>query len=112
MTIDDYGTINKLSISHVITDDIGVGYNLGYNNFGVGDGDATYSLAIGVGITDKVGVYFEPYGEFIEFDEHISNFDAGFTFLLRDNFQLDYSFGVGLNNDMNYMSVGFSWNAR
>ena len=106
----DYGTINKLLISHSITETIGIGYNLGYNYYGIGDGDANYSLAIGIVITDKVSLYAEPYGEFVEFEEHISNFDAGVTYLLKDNFQLDYSFGLGLNNDMNYMSIGFSWN--
>ena len=30
------------------------------------------------------------------------------TFLLRDNIQLDYSYGWGLDGDMNYHSVGIS----
>ena len=46
----------------------------------------------------------------IEFDEHASNFDAGFTYLIKDNFQLDFSFGTGINHAMNYLSIGCSLN--
>ncbi len=105
-----YGTINKLCISHQLNDNIGIGYNIGYNYFGEGNGDLTYSVALGVGVTDKVGLYIEPYGDIAEFEKHIANFDAGFTYLVRDNVQLDFSFGTGISERMNYISVGCSWN--
>lgn len=105
-----FGTINKLAISHKLNDNIGIGYNLGYNYFGDGKGDLTYSLALGISITNKVAIYVEPYGDITELKKHLSNFDAGFTYLLRDNFQLDFSFGTGINYTMNYISAGFSWN--
>ena len=110
ITISDIGTINKLSISHSINESIGVGYNVGYNYFGFGDGDLTYSFSIGLGITDKLGAYVEPYGDIVDFKEHVSNFDAGITYLIRDNFQLDFSFGTGINHSMNYLSFGCSLN--
>jgi len=106
---DKFGTINKISISHEVIENIAIGYNLGYNNFGQGKGDLTYSLALGFGINDKVGVYIEPYGEIVEFDDYVSNFDAGLTYLANENIQFDFSFGTGLNNKMNYISIGFSW---
>ncbi len=106
----NFGTINKISIAHDITDKVAVGYNLGYNYFGTGDGDFTYSLALGISVTDKVGIYLEPYGNLVDFNNHFSNFDAGMTYLLRDNLQLDFSFGTGINHTMNYLSTGFSWN--
>lgn len=106
---DKYGTVNKISISHVINENVGIGYNLGYNYFGQGKGDFTYSLALGIGVNDKVGIFIEPYGEIVEFDEYISNFDAGVTYLAYENMQFDFSFGTGLNHKMNYISVGFSW---
>ena len=110
ITLDEIGTINKLSISHSLSESVGIGYNVGYNYFGDGKGDLTYSLAIGFGITDKLAVYLEPYGDLVEFDEHISNFDAGFTYLIKGNFQLDFSFGSGINHTMNYISMGCSLN--
>ena len=103
------GTVNKLCISHALGTNIGVGYNLGYNYFGVGQGDLTYSIAIGYSVSERVGVYIEPYGELANLQKYISNFDAGFTYLLHDQLQADFSFGLGLNNKMNYASLGISW---
>ncbi len=45
----------------------------------------------------------------IEFEDTILNFDAGFTYLPNPNVQLDFSFGTGINDTMNYLSVGCSW---
>ena len=110
VSIGNYGTINKLSISHKLTENIGVGYNVGYNYFGIDNGFFTYSLAFGIGLTEKAGVYLETYGNVGILDEFLANFDAGFTYLLKPNFQLDFSFGTGINYTMNYISAGFSWN--
>ena len=103
----DWGTINKLSIAHDISDNFSVGYNVGYDY--LGDDFITYSLALGFSLTDKLGAYLEPFGAFNDGD-HSSNYDMGVTYLLKPNVQLDFSFGFGLNNSMNYSSFGISWN--
>jgi hypothetical protein len=110
LTIDKIGAINKLSISHSISKSVGIGYNVGYNYLGIGSGDLTYSFSIGIGITEKLGAYMEPYGDLVDFEEHTSNFDAGFTYLIQDNFQFDFSFGTGINHSMNYLALGCSLN--
>lgn len=107
-----YGTINKLSISHHLSKNVDLGYNLGYNYFGTGSGDLTYTLSFAIGISDKVGIYLEPYGELTELKTYVSNFDAGFTYLVKNNLQLDFSFCTGINHRMNYISTGFSWNIK
>lgn len=104
------GFINKLSISHAISNTLGIGYNVGYDYFGTGKGNFTYSLAFGIGVSDRVGFFVEPYGTIIEFDTHEANFDAGFTYLIKDSFQLDASFGTGINYKMNFVSAGMSIN--
>jgi Putative MetA-pathway of phenol degradation len=106
----NFGTINKLSISHELNKNIGLGYNVGYDYFGIGKGILTYSLALGISLSDKVGLYLEPYGSLAELVNHLANFDAGFTYLLSDNLQLDLSFGTGINHSMKYLAAGFSWN--
>ena len=70
----------------------------------------TYSAALGFSISESFGGYLETYGAFFEGRFFESNFDIGFTYLLNQNFQLDVSYGTGLNNDMKYVSTGFSWN--
>lgn len=112
ITNDHAGTINKLAISHGLTDFLDLGYNIGYNYFGHEKGYATYSLALGLGLTKQTGAYIETYGEVAEFTDWISNFDSGITYLVTENVQLDFSFGIGLNQKMNYFSVGFSWNIQ
>jgi len=109
-SIGEYGTINKISIAHELGNNIGLGYNVGYDYFGFGDGNLTNSIALGFGLTDKLGVYFEQFGALVEMKDYENNFDGGVTYLLRDNLQLDYSFGVGLTTKSNYVSLGFSWN--
>ena len=110
LTLDELGTINKLSVAHNIGDTFGLGYNIGYDYYGFGSGNLTYSLALGLSISEKVGFYIEPYGALVEFDNHESNFDAGFTYLVKDNLQLDISAGTGLNHKMKFVSIGCSVN--
>lgn len=109
LTSRKFGSSSKLSISHQVNENVGIGYNLGYNYFGDGSGDFTYTLAVGIGINSKVGIYIEPYGEIANMDKFIANFDAGLTYLANDQLQFDFSFGTGINNTMNYMSIGCSW---
>ena len=104
------GFINKLCVSHRSNTNISIAYNLGYNYFGSGKGDLTYSFVLGSRINDKASVYLEPYGEFIEFEDNVININSGITYLLKDNFQLDFSFGTGINHIFNYTAIGFSWN--
>jgi hypothetical protein len=110
LTNTNYGTINKLAISHSLNKFLDLGYNLGYNYYGTGNGDLTYSLVLGIGLSDKIGMYVETFGEYSDFAELTSNFDSGLTYLVKDNLQLDFSLGLGLTQKMNYFSLGFSWN--
>ena len=102
-------SINKLAFSHPVTDDISFGYNIGYDYFGEGNGNIFYSFAAGISITEKMGAFLEAYGDVVEMEKNYSNFDAGITYLVEDNFQLDFSFGTGINHDMNFISCGLSW---
>lgn len=107
---DLFGTINKLSISHQLSDTMGLGYNAGYDFFGEGKGNLTCSISLGISITDQFGFYIEPYGNLLEFKTYESSFDAGITYLVNNQAQLDFSFGTGINHNMNYLSVGYSLN--
>mgnify|MGYP000907384310 CR=1 FL=1 len=110
LTIDKLGAINKLSIAHELNDVLGLGYNIGYDYYGEGNGDLTYSAALGISITDTFGFYIEPFGNLVELKTLEANFDAGITYLLKDNVQFDFSFGTGINHTMNYLSIGYSVN--
>ncbi|HKM93858.1 MAG TPA: transporter [Prolixibacteraceae bacterium] len=110
LTIGQLGVVNIVAFSHQLNAFMELGYNLGYNYFGAGNGDFTYSSALGISITDKIGTYIEIYGELLEINNFVANFDSGITYLIKPNFQLDLSFGLGLNQKTNYVALGFSWN--
>ncbi|MDX2431222.1 MAG: transporter [Bacteroides sp.] len=110
LSIDGYGTINKLSLSHELNSFLGLGYNVGYDYFGNSWGAFTYSIALGAGFNEKLGAYLEFYGRSSDLTGFLVNFDSGITYLLQENLQLDFSFALGLNHRMNYFAVGVSWN--
>jgi Putative MetA-pathway of phenol degradation len=107
-----YATLNKLCLSHNLSETLSIGYNLGYNYEGLGKGDGSYTLALNYGISEKVGTYIETYGFAYDFETFESNFDAGFTYLIQDNLQFDFSYGTGLTDRMNYLSFGLSWKSK
>lgn len=109
LSSNKYGSLNKFCISHDVTENTSLGYNVGYNYYGLGNGDLSYSLSYGIGISDRTSMYIETFGVVEEMDEFISNIDAGLTYLLKPNFQLDFSWGTGIQRRMNYVSVGVSW---
>ena len=109
LSINSFGISNRMIFSHTLSEKTGLGYNLGYDYFGSGRGNLTYTLAIGTSLTEKLGFFMEPFGEINDLNNLILNFDSGFTYLVKDNLQLDCSYGTGINNKMNFFSFGISW---
>lgn len=103
------GTVSKLCLSHQLNEMLALGYNVGYNYFGSGRGDLTYSLSLGIRVNEHAGLYVEPYGEWANMEDGVLNCDAGFTYLATNNLQFDFSFGTGISRMMNYLSFGCSW---
>lgn len=106
---DHIGSVSKIAIAHQLSNNLSLSYNLGYAYIDQNEDFVTYSLSFGIGINDKLGLYIEPYGSLID-EDHIENsFDTGFTYLVKPNFQLDFSFGSGIDYSMNYLALGASW---
>lgn len=89
----------RLAFSHTLNERFSLGYNLAFVYDG---GNALpgfyYSVAFGAGITGRLGAFIESYGVIHAEGgaEHL--LDAGFTYLLIDNVQLDLSGGFGIND--------------
>lgn len=113
-----YGIFSRVNFSYDLSENKNLSANIGYNNYDLKfddgelkrtvDGNLIYTLVYGVGISNRVGMYVEAFGDYINLTNWDNNMDAGMTFLLKENIQLDYSYGWGLNRDMNYHSVGVS----
>lgn len=100
------------ALSHTLSDRFSLGYNIGIE----WDGDnATpsypYSLALGISLIDKLGMYIEGFGAFMENNNTELLTDGGFTYLILPNFQADISGGIGLTDNAidNYLSIGLTY---
>lgn len=109
---DRLGFLNRISLAHNIGQNTSLGYNFGYNHYHQGKGNFIYTIAIGQTLTKKLSIYVEPYGSVYSTTAPLSNFDYGLAYLINSNLQLDLSFGLGLNNTMNYQSLGISWRQK
>jgi hypothetical protein len=110
ISLGEWGTINKLAVSHELTNSLNIGYNIGYDWFSKSGGEFIYSAALGLALSDRLGAYAEIYGSVINTNVLQINANAGMTYLLKENIQLDVSAGSGLNNKMFYISAGISYN--
>ncbi len=102
----------RLAFSHILSDRFSLGYNFGAEwNGETVIPEYFYSLALGIGVTDALGVFLESYGTIPEKGDDAHLLDAGFTYLLLPNFQLDLSGGIGLNDAApeNYISFGLTY---
>lgn len=106
------GTDFRFSLSHTLNEQSSLGYNLGM----AWDGEITtaiylYTIAYGYSFTDKIGAYLELYGDSYEDSNFEHLWNAGFTYLLNDNVQLDVSGGTGITKDIQdlFLSAGISF---
>jgi len=101
-----YGFLNRLLVSYEINETDQLGYNIGYNKFKNYNGEFIYTIAYSKGF-NSFGVFLELFGN-ESTDISLINFDSGITYQLDNNNQFDLSFARGLNNDLFYVSIGYS----
>jgi hypothetical protein len=106
-----WGLVSKLALAHELSPTLSLGYNLGYNYM---DDMAfpNWSAAFAFGLTDELGLFIEPYGGWYDWKEIETSLDFGFTYLLNEDVQADLSYGVGLNHETHFFSMGISWRFR
>jgi hypothetical protein len=104
--------IGKLLCSHSITKKLSFNYNIGFGYSGENaDGFFIYSGYLGYFITPKLWAFAEVYGNFDNGDAPNNRADAGFSYRLRHNLQVDISGGFAMDKDIerNFASAGISW---
>ncbi|NND93625.1 MAG: hypothetical protein HKN45_02105 [Flavobacteriales bacterium] len=72
------------------------------------DAQYAYTANLSRTLSDKVGVFAEIYGSLSDFEV---NYDAGFSYLVNDDLQLDLSAGIQDGNltDDWFIDLGVSW---
>jgi hypothetical protein len=100
------------AFSHTLSEKWGLGYNLGYEFEGRFEMDRfIYALVFGYAPAEKWGLFIETYGNKTSDVPFDVRGDAGITWLVFPNFQLDFSGGLGITkvSPIGFVSAGLSW---
>jgi len=101
----------RFALSHSLSEKSSLGYNVGAQ----WGGDSPeigyiYTLSYGYSITDTFGCYIEVYGDFPEDSKANHFWDAGITYVVNPDFQLDATVGSGITEGQDLLlSAGFSY---
>lgn len=89
----------RFSFSHTLNEKSSIAYNLGaqWGNDSP-EAAAIYTVAYGYSFTDKFGMYVELYGDLPEDNSANHYWDAGMTYLVSNNLQLDTYIGTSITD--------------
>ena len=101
----------RFAFDHTLSDSSSIAYNLGAQWEADSLGAAyIYTLAYGYSITDSFGFYAELYGDLPEKNRSNHYWDAGVTYLILPNLQLDATIGTSITKGQDLLlSGGFSY---
>jgi hypothetical protein len=101
----------RFAFAHTLSDKSSFAYNLGAQ-WGNDSPEASYvyTLAYGHALLEKFGAYAEIYGDFPEKSNANHYGDAGLTYLIRNNIQLDATIGKSFTKGQDILiSTGISF---
>ncbi len=98
----------RLAFSHTLNEMFSVGYNFGIQWDGENPAPGYfYSGSLAIGLTNELGMFAEYYGVLPEAGDKEHLLDTGITYLVKPNLQLDFSFGIGVNEEATDHFIGF-----
>jgi len=97
----------RFSFNHTLTENSSISYNLGAK-WGEDSPESSYlyTLVYGYDLNEKFGLYVEVYGDLPENDTSDHFWDAGITYKLKNNIQLDALIGTGIDNSQKLIFGG------
>lgn len=101
----------RFSFAHTLSKKSSLSYNLGaqWRNDSP-EAAYVYTLSYGLGLTEKLGFYAELYGNLPENNKANHLWDAGLTYLISDNVQLDATIGSSITEGQDILlSAGVSF---
>ncbi len=114
----------RLAFSHTLSDRLSLGYNAAViwasEDDAGGERDTTaswvYSAVLGIELSERLGTFIEYFSEIPtgSGEGPANSFDAGFTYLAKDNLQFDVLGGVGLSDQADdwFVGAGFVYRTR
>ncbi len=101
----------RFSFAHTLSEKSSLSYNLGAaweNDFP--EAAYLYTIAYGYSLSNQWGIYVELYGDFPENTEANHLWDAGLTYLISNNVQLDATIGSSITEGQDLLlSAGISF---
>ncbi len=101
----------RLSLAHTLSEKSSIGYNIGAQ-WGNDSPEAAYiyTLSYGYSIAKAFGAYVEVYGDLPEDSKANHFWDAGLTFSIKNNLQLDATLGSSITKGQDILlSAGVSY---
>lgn len=118
ITNELYGAMGRLNLAYEIDEQRSLGSNIAYVNEFLdfapeglvrrAEGNFIYTLAYSQSLSNQLTVFAEFFTSAVELEDWETNADVGLTYLLKENLQLDYVYGFGLNRSMNFHTIGLS----
>ena len=105
------GVSFRFAFAHTLNEKSGISYNLGAR-WADDYPEVTYiyTLSYGYSITDKLSAYGEVYGDFSVNDKANHSCDAGLTYLIKNNLQIDATIGAGFTGNQDLLlGAGLSY---
>ena len=101
----------RFAFYHTLNNNTSVSYNLGaYWGSDSSEASYVYTIAFGQGITEKLSAYAELYGDLPENNKANHLWDAGLTYLINNNLQLDATIGTSITKGQDLLlSSGVSF---
>lgn len=99
------------AFAHTLSEKSSLGYNIGANWLDdSAEASYLYSFSYGYSISEKIGAYAEVYGDLPENNTANHYWDAGLTYLISNNLQLDATVGSGITEGQDILlSAGLSF---
>ncbi len=108
---ENTGVDFRFSFAHTLNEKSSLSYNIGaaWENDSP-EAAYLYTIAYGYGLSDKWGIYIELYGDFPENNKANNLWDAGLTYLISNNIQLDATIGSSITKGQDLLlSTGISF---
>lgn len=101
----------RFSFAHTLSEKSSLSYNLGAQwRDDSPEAAYIYTLSYGYSISEKIGAYAEVYGDFPEDNKANHLWDAGLTYLISNNVQLDATIGSSITEGQDLLlSAGVSF---
>lgn len=104
----EIGAELRIAFAHTLSEKSNLSYNLGIEKNDGPDVSYNYTLAYGYNIIDHFTAYAELYGFFQ--DDGLHYWNAGLTYSLASNIQLDTYAGTGIQNNQDLLlGIGISF---